>query len=106
MAADYFYDVKNYLDITFTDADTDSKLRGICTRAEAYLSKAAGAELCIVLAAKTAADCKNGSTIECAEPSFCIEPWLCGVSGCTWRNCAQCQSGKDWRNGGCTFGAR
>lgn len=45
MAADYFYEVKNYLDITFTDADTDTKLQGICSRAEKYLSKAAGSEL-------------------------------------------------------------
>lgn len=42
---DYFWDLKNYLDITFDDLDTDSKLRGICERAEAYLSKAAGKSL-------------------------------------------------------------
>lgn len=45
MAADYFYEVKNYLDITYTDADTDSKLRSICSRAESYLCKAAGVDL-------------------------------------------------------------
>lgn len=42
MAADYFYEVRNYLDITYTDQDTDTKLTGICSRAEAYLNKAAG----------------------------------------------------------------
>ena len=42
---DYFWDLKNYLDITFDDSDTDNKLRGICERAEAYLSKVAGKSL-------------------------------------------------------------
>jgi hypothetical protein len=39
---EYFEDLKNYLDITFDDDDIDAKLSGICTRAEAYLNKAAG----------------------------------------------------------------
>ena len=42
---DYFYNVKNYLDITFTDEDTDTKLEQICSRAEAYLSKRAGSRI-------------------------------------------------------------
>lgn len=42
---DYFDEVKNYLDITFTDDDIDKKLRGVCERAESYLSKAAGSTL-------------------------------------------------------------
>ena len=42
---DYFDDVKNYIDITFTDDATDKKLRGVCERAEAYLSKRAGVTL-------------------------------------------------------------
>ena len=45
MAADYFYEVKNYLDITYTDQDVDTKLQGVCIRAENYLSKAAGSTL-------------------------------------------------------------
>ena len=40
--AEYFEDLKNYLDITFDDDAIDAKLSGICTRAEAYLNKAAG----------------------------------------------------------------
>lgn len=39
---DYFDAVKNYLDITYRDTETDEKLSGICTRAEAYLSKRSG----------------------------------------------------------------
>ncbi len=39
---DYFNEIKNYLDITYHDTDTEDKLNGICTRAEAYLSKRAG----------------------------------------------------------------
>ncbi len=42
---DYFYDVRNYLDITFSDADTDTKLTGVCERAEAFLSKVAGSKI-------------------------------------------------------------
>ena len=36
---------KNYLDITWTDADTDTKLTGILTRGMAYLENIAGDEL-------------------------------------------------------------
>jgi hypothetical protein len=39
---DYFYKVRNYLDITYTDQDTDDKLMDICSRAESYLCRAAG----------------------------------------------------------------
>ena len=42
---DYFDEVKNYLDITFTDDDVDKKLLGVCERAESYLSKVAGSSL-------------------------------------------------------------
>lgn len=42
---DYFDEVKNYLDITYQDYDTDEKLFGICMRAEAYLSKRAGSNI-------------------------------------------------------------
>ena len=42
---DYFYDIKNYLDITFTDDELDLKLEGVCERAESYLSKAAGSSI-------------------------------------------------------------
>lgn len=42
---DYFYDVRNYLDITFDDSATDEKLRDVCIRAESYLSKKAGTGL-------------------------------------------------------------
>jgi hypothetical protein len=38
-------DVKNYLDITWTDADTDSKLNGIIVRARSILQKYAGCDL-------------------------------------------------------------
>ena len=38
-------DVKNYLDITWDDADTDKKLAGIIARGMSYLSRAAGAAL-------------------------------------------------------------
>lgn len=41
-AIDYLAALKNYLDITYDDPDTDTKLTGICRRAESYLSKAAG----------------------------------------------------------------
>ena len=37
--------VKNYLDVTWTDTDTDSKLTGIMNRAESILNGYAGAEL-------------------------------------------------------------
>jgi len=36
--------VKNYLDITWTDAGTDTKLTGIIARGKAYLDHIAGAE--------------------------------------------------------------
>ena len=39
---DYLAALKNYLDITYDDPDTDAKLTGICRRAEEYLRKAAG----------------------------------------------------------------
>ncbi len=42
---DYFFDIRNYLDITFTDEDTDKKLQGVCERAESYLSRVAGMKL-------------------------------------------------------------
>lgn len=42
---DYFKEVKNYLDITFDDGETDAKLLGICSRAEAYLNKRAGRKI-------------------------------------------------------------
>ena len=42
---DYFFEIKNYLDITFTDEDVDKKLLGVCERAESYLSKVAGSSL-------------------------------------------------------------
>lgn len=38
-------DVKNYLDITWTDVATDTKLAGIIQRGQSYLNRAAGAEL-------------------------------------------------------------
>lgn len=38
-------DVKNYLDITWTDTNTDSKLTGIISRGMKYLDNVAGAEL-------------------------------------------------------------
>ncbi|MDY0235066.1 MAG: hypothetical protein RBR71_03520 [Gudongella sp.] len=37
-------DVKNYLDITWTDTDTDSKLTGIITRGIKYIDRIAGVE--------------------------------------------------------------
>ena len=37
-------DVRNYLDITFEDEETDRKLRGIIERGMDYLDKMAGAE--------------------------------------------------------------
>lgn len=37
-------DVRNYLDITFEDEETDRKLNGIIERGMAYLDKAAGAD--------------------------------------------------------------
>lgn len=37
--------VKNYLDITWTDTDTDTKLTGILSRAESTLNSYAGAVL-------------------------------------------------------------
>lgn len=37
--------VKNYLDITWDDSDTDAKLTGIISRAEATLESYAGVEL-------------------------------------------------------------
>lgn len=37
--------VKNYLDITWSDPDSDTKLSGIIARGMRYLDKAAGAEL-------------------------------------------------------------
>lgn len=37
--------VKNYLDITWSDPDGDTKLSGIIARGMRYLDKAAGAEL-------------------------------------------------------------
>lgn len=42
---DYFDEVKNYLDITFSDSEIDLKLEGVCIRAESYLSKVAGSSL-------------------------------------------------------------
>ena len=38
-------DVRNYLDITFSDADTDKKLIGIIERGMVYLNDIAGTEL-------------------------------------------------------------
>lgn len=38
-------DIKNYLDITWTDTNTDSKLTGIISRGMKYLDNVAGAEL-------------------------------------------------------------
>ena len=37
--------LKNYLDVTWTDTDTDSKLTGILNRAESVLNGYAGAPL-------------------------------------------------------------
>lgn len=37
-------DVKNYLDITWTDTDIDSKLTGIITRGIKYIDRIAGVE--------------------------------------------------------------
>ena len=37
--------VRNYLDITFEDAETDKKLQGIIARGMAYLNEVAGTEL-------------------------------------------------------------
>lgn len=37
--------VKNYLDVTWTDSGTDTKLTGILSRAESLLESYAGAEL-------------------------------------------------------------
>jgi len=37
-------EVKNYLDITWTDTDTDSKLTGIVERGIKYIDKIAGTE--------------------------------------------------------------
>lgn len=37
--------VKNYLDVTWTDADTDAKLTGIISRSAAVLESYAGVEL-------------------------------------------------------------
>lgn len=37
--------VKNYLDITWNDPDTDEKLTGIIARGMSYLNNVAGAEL-------------------------------------------------------------
>lgn len=39
---DYFDDLKAYLDITWDDNATDTKVLGIAARAEVYLRKAAG----------------------------------------------------------------
>lgn len=39
---DYFESLKKYLWITFTDSDTDQRLSGICTRAEAKLNRLIG----------------------------------------------------------------
>jgi len=38
-------EVKNYLDITWTDTQTDLKLTGIIERGKKYLNRAAGKEL-------------------------------------------------------------
>jgi hypothetical protein len=38
-------DVKNYLDITWTDTNTDNKILGIIERGMSYLNDTAGAEL-------------------------------------------------------------
>lgn len=38
-------DVKNYLDITWDDADTDTKLTGIIARGKDYIDRVAGASL-------------------------------------------------------------
>lgn len=38
-------DVKNYLDITFKDQETDEKLKGIMERGMAYLDRVAGIPL-------------------------------------------------------------
>jgi hypothetical protein len=41
-APDYFDALKNDLDITYDDPETDAKLLGQCRRAEAYLRTASG----------------------------------------------------------------
>lgn len=38
-------EVKNYLDVTWDDAQTDSKLQGIIERGKSYLNRVAGKEL-------------------------------------------------------------
>lgn len=42
---DYFDALKLYLDITWDDSQTNMKLQGIATRAEAYLRNAAGKQI-------------------------------------------------------------
>lgn len=37
-------EVKNYLDITYPDSETEEKLKGIIERGKAYLDRAAGTE--------------------------------------------------------------
>lgn len=44
MTAELLGDVRNYLDITWQDSETDRKLTGILERGMSYLDQAAGAE--------------------------------------------------------------
>lgn len=43
--AELLSDVRNYLDITYEDAETDRKLTGIIERGKKYLDNVAGEEL-------------------------------------------------------------
>ena len=44
MVVEMLGDVRNYLDITWQDDETDRKLTGIIKRGMAYINQAAGAE--------------------------------------------------------------
>ena len=39
---DYFDDIKNYINITWSDTELENRLTGICKRAESFLQKRAG----------------------------------------------------------------
>lgn len=45
MTPELLYDIRNYLDITWEDSDTDTKITGIINRGMAYLNKRTGADL-------------------------------------------------------------
>lgn len=45
MTENLLEDVKNYLDITWNDENTDKKITGIIERGKKYLNSAAGSEL-------------------------------------------------------------